>query len=123
MDLKQLKYLIALVEHGNYARAADALGITQSALTQSISRLESSVNARLIERGRFGAHPTSAGKLLLSRARIISSEASLAIAELQQSEGSVRPQVNIGCSKTLVYDLLPKAIGNVIKMHPEILVR
>lgn len=122
MDLKQLKYLIALVEHGNYARAADSLGITQSALTQSISRLEASVKAKLIERGRFGAHPTDAGKLFLSHARSISAEATLALSELQQSEGAQRPRVSIGVSKTLVYNLAPNAISNVIRKHPEILI-
>ena len=52
MELRQLRHLIAVVEHGSFSRAAEAVHLTQPALSRSIQALEASVNIR---------HPAHAG--------------------------------------------------------------
>ncbi len=122
MDLKQLRYFIALAEHGSFARAASRLGITQSALTQSVARLEAALQARLFERGRFGATITDAGSLLLPRAKLICAEANLAESEMQETRGLTRARVSIGVGKSLAYDLVPMAMRNTLARHPDMLI-
>ena len=68
MDITKLRHVAALARHRSYTRAADALGITQSALTRSIQALESDVSLRLFDRGRQGVAPTPAGQRLAREA-------------------------------------------------------
>ncbi len=68
IDLKRLRHLTALVQHGNFHRAAEALHLTQPALTRSIQALEAHVGAPLLTRHRTGVEPTELGRLLLRHA-------------------------------------------------------
>ena len=54
-EFRQLQHFIEVARHGNYARAAEALGLAQPTLTRSIQALERQVGARLLDRGRSGA--------------------------------------------------------------------
>ena len=65
MDLRQLRYFLAVVEHGSFTRAAAATGRTQQALSKGIQALELQLGARLFDRGARQATPTAAGRLLL----------------------------------------------------------
>jgi DNA-binding transcriptional LysR family regulator len=69
MELRQLRHLIAVVEHGSFSRAAEAVHLTQPALSRSIQALEASVGAAVVERNRGAIVPTDVGQLLLSHGR------------------------------------------------------
>ena len=69
MDLRQLRYFLAVVEHGSFTRAAAASGRTQQALSKGIQALEQQLGERLFERGTREARLTPAGRLLLDHAR------------------------------------------------------
>lgn len=60
---------LAVVEHGSFGAAAEALSVTQPALTKQIQALERAVGTRLLDRGRRGAIPTAAGLALIPRAQ------------------------------------------------------
>jgi len=122
MELRQIRYLIKVVEHGSYARAAEALGITQSALTQSIAKLESEVGVKLLHRGRFGVSPTDAGEMLLGRAALIDAEARMASQELEAYRGGTRGDVRIGVGKSLVNWLIPDALARFAAQRPDVVV-
>lgn len=68
-DLRFFRYMIALTEHGHFARAARSLGITQPALSQGIRRLETELGARLFDRVRGRIAPTPFGEAAVRRAR------------------------------------------------------
>lgn len=68
MDTRRLKHVTALVRHRNFSRAADALGLTQSALTRSIQSLEAELGLRLFDRSRSGVIPTAAGRRFAAEA-------------------------------------------------------
>ena len=65
VELRRLRHLIALAEHGNFGRAAAACYITQPALSRSIQALEAQVGAALFDRRRTGVELTDMGRLLL----------------------------------------------------------
>jgi len=70
MELRQLRYFIKVVEHGSIGRAARDLGLVASALSQQISRLESELSTRLLQRTTTGVIPTDAGWAFLRQARL-----------------------------------------------------
>lgn len=61
MELRQLRYFVSVVEHGSMGKAALELGVVTSALSQQISRLESELSTRLLQRTSGGTVPTDAG--------------------------------------------------------------
>lgn len=70
MELKQLRYFVRVVELGSMGRAALELGIVTSALSQQISRLESELSTRLLQRTSSGVVPTDAGLAFLRQAQL-----------------------------------------------------
>jgi DNA-binding transcriptional LysR family regulator len=69
LELRQLEYLVAVVEEGQITRAAHRLQVAQPALSQAISRLESHLGVRLLERLPRGIEPTPAGEAFFEKAR------------------------------------------------------
>ena len=67
-NLRQLAAFVAIVEHGSATRAAEAVHLTQPALTQAISRLEADIGCQLFDREPSGMKPTTPGLLLSQRA-------------------------------------------------------
>ena len=71
MDLRQLRYLVALAEEGSFTRAAASEHIAQPAVSQQIRRLEDELGLALVERTTRRVRLTDAGELLVVRARRI----------------------------------------------------
>lgn len=69
MELRDIEYFAVIAEHGNLARAAEALGLSQPALSKSLRRLESAVDAKLVKRTSKGVELTPEGAALHSRVR------------------------------------------------------
>jgi DNA-binding transcriptional LysR family regulator len=68
-DVRQLRYFVAVAERGNVSRAALDLSLSQSALSESLRKLESEVGSELLTRSSRGVRPTPAGAALLAEAR------------------------------------------------------
>jgi LysR family transcriptional regulator, nitrogen assimilation regulatory protein len=71
MELRQLRYFAAIVEHGNMTRAAEALHVAQPALSQQLANLEGELRGRLFERGPQGMRVTAAGEIVFRHARTL----------------------------------------------------
>jgi LysR family tcuABC transcriptional regulator len=83
MELRQLRYFVRAVEIGSMGRAALDLGVVQSALSQQISRLESELATRLLQRSARGVLPTDAGVAFFR-------EAQLTLRHAEQAERAAR---------------------------------
>ena len=84
IDLRQLQYLVVIVEEGQITRAAQRLRVAQPALSQAISRLESQLGVRLLERLPRGIEPTPAGEAFFEKARE-------ALSAVEEAEDVVHP--------------------------------
>jgi len=71
ISIHQIAHALALAEHRHFARAADAVHLTQPALSRSIQALERALDARLFDRGRGGVALTVFGRALVERARVV----------------------------------------------------
>ncbi|MEA1015759.1 LysR family transcriptional regulator [Sphingosinicella sp. LY1275] len=83
IDPQRLLRLAVLIKEGSFRKAADTLGITQPALSQSIAQLEDEVGVQLITRSARGVHPTLYGEALYGHARVIDSELARATQQIQ----------------------------------------
>jgi LysR family transcriptional regulator, transcription activator of glutamate synthase operon len=101
MDLRQLRYLVALAEERHFTRAAAREHIAQPALSQQIQRLEDEVGIPLVERTTRQVRITQAGELLVARARRILSELEAAHAELEAAKGMEFGHLTVGAMHTM----------------------
>src|SRR5437588_12912820 len=101
MDLRQLRYLVALAEERHFTRAAGREHIAQPALSQQIRRLEDEVGLPLVDRTTRQVAITHAGRELVARARRILSEVEAAEAELQRVRGIEAGRVVVGTMHTM----------------------
>jgi LysR family transcriptional regulator, transcription activator of glutamate synthase operon len=118
MDLRQLRYLVALAEELNFTRAAAAEHIAQPALSQQIRRLEEEVGVGLVERTTRKVALTEAGELLAVRARRILAEIAIAREELEALRGVDVGHVTIGAIHTMGPIDLSLALAVFHEAHP-----
>jgi LysR family nitrogen assimilation transcriptional regulator len=96
LDLRQLRYFVAVVEAGSFSRAAEQVHVAQSALSARIRKMEESLGAELLVRMAKGVRPTPAGEKLLDHARAILHHVSQAEAELKKEGARPKRLVSIG---------------------------
>ena len=84
LELRHLRYFIAVAEELNFRRAAERLSITQPPLSRQIQALEDEVGARLLERDRTGVALTPAGSAFLPEARVLLARAESLVARTRQ---------------------------------------
>lgn len=118
MDLRQLRYLVALAEELNFTRAAAAEHVAQPALSQQIRRLEEEVGVGLVERTTRKVALTEAGELLAVRARRILAELAIAREELEALRGVDVGHVTIGAIHTMGPIDLSLALAAFHEAHP-----
>jgi len=100
MELRQLRYLVALADEHHFTRAAAGLHIAQPALSQQIRRLEDEVGVALVDRTTRHVSLTPAGELLVGRARRALAEVDAARAELSELAGVRTGRVVIGAMRS-----------------------
>jgi LysR family transcriptional activator of glutamate synthase operon len=118
MDLRQLRYLVALADERHFTRAAEREHIAQPALSQQIRRLEEEVGVALVERTTRRVSITEAGELLVARGRRILSELSAAEAELQALRGMLTGHVSVGAMHTMGPVDVSLALAIFHERHP-----
>lgn len=118
MDSTKLRYFLAVLEAGHFARAAAALGISQPAVSKSVKALEDDLGVRLFERGQFGAEPTRYALQLATRARLMLAEGRLARAEIDAMRGARTGRLAIGAGISFAYRVLPIAIDRYRRRWP-----
>jgi DNA-binding transcriptional LysR family regulator len=123
MTLRQLQYLVTVVDEGSFARAAPALHVSQPTLSQQIRALEQEIGGLLLERLARGVRPTPAGEALLPAARA-------ALAASERARRSARMVLELEAGElevdtvgTVALGLLPPVLRRWRTRHPGLVVR
>jgi DNA-binding transcriptional LysR family regulator len=120
MELRQLRYLVALADERHFTRAAAREHIAQPALSQQIRRLEAEVGLTLVERTTRRVAMTDAGELLVARARRILAELEDAQAELGTLAGVKGGRLSVGALHTMGPVDLSLLLAAFHRNHPAI---
>lgn len=120
IDPKRLAVLLQVHREGGIIAAADVLGISPSAVSQHMKRLEEEVGLDVIERTAQGAILTPAGLILIQAAERIESELSDATRSLAPLTGTVTGHVGIGSFQTLLMSVLVPFLGDLGREAPGI---
>lgn len=123
MDLRQLRYFVALATQQHYGRAAGVLHVTQPALSRQIQLLEEELGVRLFERHARGAAPTEEAHLLLERAVFLLRYAEQMKADLLARQREPRGPVAVGLSPGLAQQLTVLLTKAVLHRFPEVRLR
>ena len=118
LDLRHLRVLVAVVDHGGFTSAAEALHIAQPAVSQQVKALESSLGMELIDRAT--KRPTAAGEILITHARSAMRELETAALEVSELDGLKRGTVRIGAIHWLEPLDLPALLGAFTEKYPGI---
>src|SRR2546421_10392810 len=96
MELRHLRYFVAIAEERSFTRAAERLWVAQPGLSTQIRRLEAELGVQLFERHTRGVNLTPAGELFLERARVAIAAAETAAATGRDLEEGVIGSVRLG---------------------------
>lgn len=119
-DVKQLRVLRSVAEHGSFSAAADALSYTQPAISQQIAALEKHAGTTLVDRGSRGVRLTDAGKALVEHAEVVIARLAAAEAELEAIAGVRGGRVRMSSFPSAGASLLPPAVALFSKRYPEV---
>jgi DNA-binding transcriptional LysR family regulator len=119
-EFADLRAFAAIVEHGSFARAAANLGVSPSALSQTIRGLETRLGVRLLNRTTRSVAPTDAGTRLLERLLPAMGEFDAAVADVKAVSGTPSGMLRINCPRTAAIHVLGPLIGAFLKAYPEI---
>ena len=117
MDIRQLRYFVAVAEEKNFTRAAERLFMAQPPLSRQISQLEDELGVLLFERGSRPLKMTEAGRFLYGHATQLIAKAN-EVKTMTQRVGTIERSLSIGFVATTLYGLLPRIIRQFREKHP-----
>jgi DNA-binding transcriptional LysR family regulator len=117
MDLRQLRYFVAVAEELHFGRAAERVGIAQPPLTQQIQKLERDLGCQLLVRGRKTAL-TSAGAVLLAESIRILQQSEAAVEATRRAARGESGELRVGAPPSIMLSALPSIIRKYRKMSP-----
>ncbi|MDU8617387.1 MULTISPECIES: transcriptional regulator CynR [Pseudomonas] len=118
MLLRHIRYLLAVADHGNFTRAAEALHVSQPALSQQIRQLESSLGVQLFDRTRRSVVPTDAGRVYLDHARRCLLELEAGKRALNDVSDLSRGHLRLGVTPTFSEYLIAPLIDRFSALYP-----
>jgi len=120
INLDRLRTLLTVADLGSFAAAAKALHLAPPTVTLHVAQLEARLGARLLHRAPAGVTATTAGSLLVERARRLLAEADELLQTVQRQIASRGGRVRLGASTGALAHLLPLALEALAAAHPEI---
>ncbi|XOV90636.1 MAG: LysR family transcriptional regulator [Pseudomonadota bacterium] len=119
-EFAELKAFVAVVEHASFARAADQIGVSRSALSQTIRLLESRLGVRLLNRTTRSVAPTAAGHRLYERIAPILKDMKQAIADVVAETTRVAGTLRINTLSMAAKKVIAPRLGRFYRAFPEV---
>lgn len=123
MRLRQLRFMIAVVEEGSFTAAATRVHATQSGVSAQIKLLEESLGTKLFERSVAGVVPTATGKLVYQRATRVLRETTAIVSDVNALQGTVTGTVSAGLMPTTTRSVAASVLKAFAIDHPNIEVK
>jgi len=119
-EFAELKAFVAVVERGSFARAADHLGLSRSALSQVVRQLESRLGVRLLNRTTRSVSPTEPGQRLHERIAPMLREMDDAVAQAVVSNARAAGTLRINTLSMAAKNVIAPRLGRFARAHPQV---
>ncbi|MBE0627874.1 MAG: LysR family transcriptional regulator [Burkholderiales bacterium] len=123
IDLRQIRHALALGRYRNFARAAEALNLTQPSLSRSIAALERTLEVPLFDRTRKGVAPTAFGRVLLEQGELVLRREADLRREIQLLAGLEGGTLSVGAGPYASEISVASAIARVAATYPRLKIR
>lgn len=123
IDFLGLQGFLNIAEQGSFQRAAAHLGLSQTALSHRMAKLEADLGVNLLVRTTRQVTLTPAGTLLLPRARELLDQLGAAFDEVRQQGRLGQQRLSIACLPTVAMSYLPRLLAQFAAAHPHLLVK
>ena len=120
MELRQLRYFVALAETRNFHRAAERLNMSQPPLTVAIRKLEEELGTTLFVRGTRGVTLTAAGRASLDAAQAALTQAERFREAAREGAAGARGQLRVGFVGSATFELLPRIVPEYRRRFPAV---
>jgi DNA-binding transcriptional LysR family regulator len=120
MDIRSLRQVVAIRRYGSFAKAADALGVSQPNLSKSVARLEDELKLKLFDRTAKGSALTPIGELIADRADAVIAENRDLARDAALLAGGETGIVRIGCTTSLTIPLALPLLQRLARRHPSL---
>ena len=120
MNLRDLRYLVALADHKHFGRAAEASFVSQPTLSTQLKKFEDELGMALVERNPRNVLLTEVGEAVVARAKVILREADEIKAIARRAKDPESGMVRLGIFPTLAPYLLPHVVPNIVKRFPRL---
>ena len=120
MELRHLRYFVAVAEELSFTRAAQKLRLAQPSLTRQVRNLEDEIGVRLFDRAKNRVALTEEGRAFLFDAKKLLAMSAESVAALQRRKPGESSQLNIGYVANIHYGLLPATLGAFRKLYPSV---
>jgi LysR family nitrogen assimilation transcriptional regulator len=123
MDLRQIKYFVALYDERSITKAARRLNVVQPAISMQISRLERNFKAKLFDRTSRGVVPTDTGRTFYGLCQKILNDVYEAQRYLRDASGNVTGVLTIGLMPSVANSVLPAVLAEYKSSYPDVTLR
>ncbi|EJX10802.1 LysR family transcriptional regulator [gut metagenome] len=120
MTLQQLKYIIAIHRHRNFAKAAEELHVTQPTLSSMLVKLEEELDVRIFDRSNKRVVPTDAGEKIVAQAQRTLREAERIEELVAEYKGEASGKFMVAVGPTIAPYILPQFIHNYTDKYPQV---
>jgi DNA-binding transcriptional LysR family regulator len=120
MDIRNLRQILAIRDHGSFAKAAEALHIAQPALSKSVARIEHELRLTLFTRTSTGSELTPMGEMIAARAERVMAATQNLERDAALAAGGDAGVVRLGVATSLRDALLPPLLLKIVEAHPHL---
>ena len=120
MELRHLRYFVAVAEELHFGRAAERLHIVQPTLSTQIQRLETEVGVQLLHRTKRSVSLTEAGRVFLEEARLALEHSERAVEGARRAASGETGRLNIGLTAQATYGVLTEVVGLYRERFPDV---
>ena len=123
MELRHLRYFVAVAEEQNVTRAATRLHVSQPALSRQVRDLEDELGIRLFERTAKAVRLSEAGRVFLVEAQAVLRRAEEAVDTVKSVANGERGEIHVGYAPSLTVEILPRALRSFQEANPGVRVQ
>ncbi|GAB3865468.1 LysR family transcriptional regulator [Micromonospora andamanensis] len=120
VELRQLRYFVAVAEHLSFSRAAEHLNLAQQSLSQQIRALERGLGVRLFDRDTRGTRLTAAGRVFLPEARAVLARFDTAVVVVQRDDRAEVGRLNLAFLTSTANYMLPPVVRAMRERFPDL---